>query len=158
MKKPRPNSANALYKVVVAPATATGPERATFFHTHEAAAAFHAGSDLGSERLYCRDDVDGEWEQLAPPPEPRTDVHEVAITIHLTIHAESDLKAQDKAIDLIERVTYWLLEHPSVDCLTVPLSPDNPRTIEPRRPPSLARKAAMTTASPKLLTTHVGDR
>ena len=57
MNKPRPNSAKALYKGGGPPATATGPERHLLPQTHEAAAAFHAGSDLGSERLYCRDEM-----------------------------------------------------------------------------------------------------
>jgi hypothetical protein len=129
MRKPRPNSANALYKVVVAPATATEPERATFFHTYAAAMRFIEKGDLNRGSLFFRDHPDEEWERSEPPPEP--DLREVAITIHLSIHAESDLKAQDKVIDLIERVTYWLLEHPDVERLTVPLNPDNPRIIEP---------------------------
>jgi hypothetical protein len=157
VRKPRPNSANALYKVVVAPATATSRERATFFHGYNAAMRFLHGADLGNDRLYFRDYPDEEWEQ-SEQYEPRPDLHEVAITIHLSIHADDDLKAQNKAIDLIERASFWLLQHPSVDRLSVPLSPHNPRSIEPRMRPSLARKAAMTKASPKLPTTHEGDR
>ena len=144
MKKPRtrPNSENAFYKVVVAPATATEPERATFFRSYKPAVAFLDHNEWEIDRLYFRDDPDDEWEHSEPYEPPRSDLHEVAITIHLSIRANSDLKAQNTAIDLIERVTYWLLEHPDVDRLAVPLSPTNPRTIA-RKPLLPVRKAAM---------------
>jgi hypothetical protein len=59
---------------------------------------------------------------------PASDTHEVTISIRLSIHAASDLKAQDIAIDLIESVSYQILQHPAVHNIAVPVSPTNPCT------------------------------
>jgi len=56
------------------------------------------------------------------------DTHEITISIRLSIHAGSDLKAQDIAIDLIESVSHQILQHPAVHSIAVPLSPTNPHT------------------------------
>jgi hypothetical protein len=58
-------------------------------------------------------------------PAPDT---QVTITILMSIRAATSLKAQDIAIDLIESVSYQILEHPAVEQITVPLSPTNPHT------------------------------
>ena len=91
-----------------------------------------------SSRLYIWNDSRGRW---SPPPEPANDRHTIAIDDHdLEIRARSDLAAQNRAIEVVEYFASRILRHPAVEQLTVPLSPDNPRTIEPPKPPSLARK------------------
>ena len=138
-KDKRRRSASDLYKVVIEPATATSPENYETFQTLADAEHFLDRYDLDVGSLYIWNDSRGRW---SPPAEPANDRHTIAITIHLEIRASSDLAAQNQAIEVVEYFASRILRHPAVEQLTVPLNPDNPRTIEPTRKPRSAKRPA----------------